>query len=181
MKTVVFFSRGALFVTEITGLNRTASIVGGFKCWKCCECGFATTRELNGTIDDTATKPIFPFKIEEVLIGNIDKNGNIITDYGYGIYSSKTQYLKPKLTIETDIEGTFDFYVKAYENGKIQRNKQSPKDYSYNNRVALKKGTNEYTLLGWGSTQSGNWKAGKAKFEFYYCGLIVFTKEIFVY
>lgn len=180
-KDVNFIERGALGVAEIIGLNKTVSIIDGIKCWKCCECGFATRRELNGEIDETAIDPIFPFKVEDVLIGNIDNNGKIITDYGYGIYSSKTQYLKPKLFIETDIDGTYDIYVKAYENGKIQRSKKSPTGYSYSNRVTLKKGRNECTLLGWGSSETGNWKAGEAKFEFYFCGLIVFTKEIFVY
>ena len=180
-KDVNLIERGVLGFSEIIGLNKTVSIIDGIKCWKCCECGFATRRELNGQIEDAATEPIFPFKVEDVLIGNIDNDGNIITNYGYGIYSSKTQYLIPKLTIETDIEGTYDFYVKAYNNGKIRRGEKSPKEYTYNKRVSLKKGTNELTLLGWGSSESGNWKAGKAKFEFYYCGLIVFTKEIFVY
>ncbi len=176
-----FLGRCAVSITELIGANKVASEIGGWKCWKCCDCGFATTRELNGEIDDTATEPIFPFKIKDVLIGNIDYNGNIITDYGYGIYSSKTQYLIPKLTIETDIEGTYDIYVKAYRNGKIRRGDKSPSKYSYSERVSLKKGKNEYTLLGWGSSEPGNWDAGEAKFEFYFCGLIVFTKEIFVY
>lgn len=123
-----------------------------------------------------------PFKVTNVVICNVDYSGKIITDYDFEIKSAKSQYLKPKLTIEATTEGTYDIYVKAYNaTGNLVTGSTSPDRYSYKDSVSINNRTKEYSLTGWGSSNSGFWKTGKCRFEFYYDDRYLFTKEFFVY
>ena len=130
---------------------------------------------------DTYTPPL-PFEITDVVICNTDSKNRIISDYDYEIRSAKAQFLKPKLTIETTTEGTYDIYVKAYNAaGDLVTGSNSPDGYSYKDSLTINNRTKEYCLSGWGSSNSGFWKAGKCRFVFYYDDRYLFSKEFFVY
>lgn len=130
---------------------------------------------------DTYTPPPLPFEVTNVVICNTDGN-KIITDYDYEIKSAKSQYLKPKLTIDVKTEGTYDIYVKAYNaDGNLVTGSSSPDGYSYKDSLSINKRTKEYALTGWGSSNSGFWKTGKCRFVFYYDDRYLFSKEFFIY
>ena len=117
-----------------------------------------------------------PFKISSVLVGNTTSSYNIITDYGKNIYSNTTQYLRPKLYIDVNTDGKYEFYVKFYTPNGISRGTNSPTDYSYKDELTLTKSNREYYLSGWGGSTSGHWKSGSYRFEIYYKDKLIFTK-----
>ncbi|MBR4440859.1 MAG: hypothetical protein IKS00_04835 [Bacteroidales bacterium] len=122
-----------------------------------------------------------PFRISSALIGNTDYDGNVLTDYGKNIYSSSTQYLKPKLYIDTYTEGSYDIYVKFYAPGGLSTGSSSPSGYSYKSTLSLTKNSREYKLSGWGSSDSGNWKSGEYRLELYYKDKLLYTKYFTIY
>ena len=109
-----------------------------------------------------------PFKVTGCSVGNEDKKGKIITDFGNTIYSYNTRYLKPQLTIQSEKSGTYTIYYKLYTpNGTLSTGTCSPSGYSTSSTINIKAGTYTYKLSGWGADTAGNWKAGNYKYEFY--------------
>lgn len=109
-----------------------------------------------------------PFKVTGCSVGNEDKNGKTITDFGNTIYSYNTRYLKPQLTIQSENSGTYTIYYKLYTpNGTLSTGTSSPSGYSTSSTINVKAGTYTYKLSGWGADTAGNWKAGNYKYEFY--------------
>ncbi|MBQ4406274.1 MAG: YbjN domain-containing protein [Bacteroidales bacterium] len=122
-------------------------------------------------------KEIAPFSISSVFVGNVTKSGDIISDYGKSIYANSSQYLKPKLFIDTFTEGDYDLYVKVFAPDGLSAGSTSPAGYSFKSTLSLKKDTSYYFTSGWGSSESGNWQAGEYRFEFYYKDKLIFTKK----
>lgn len=130
--------------------------------------------ELNGSPDDKSTTP---FEISAVFVANVTQSGDIISDYGKSIYSNSTQYIKPRIYIDTKKEGEFEIFVKFFSPDGLSSSSSSPDGYSYKQTVTLSKNTPYYTISGWGSSTSGHWKAGEYRMEFYYKGKLIFTKK----
>ena len=120
-----------------------------------------------------------PFIITTVSVGNTNQKGEVITDYGLTIYSTVTQYIKPRLSIDTYKEGTYDIYVKFYNaDGLLSTaNGESPSGYTYKSTITLTKNVSQYDVSGWGGTTSGHWKSGQYRLEFYYKDQLLFTKK----
>ncbi len=153
----------------------------------------AVVYNLNKIFSNESKQTSLPFIITDVLIGNVDNDSNITINYGGGILSSKTQYLKPKLFISTGgcifLTGKYEIFVKLYDsNGKLHTGKTSPAGYSYKDNVSFNvfnyKGSlivYERTLMGWGGDDLGHYKAGNYRFEFYYNDILLFVKKFTIY
>ena len=97
-----------------------------------------------------------------------------------------TQFLKPKLTIESDVEGAFDILVNVFDAKSVKHvinnSYVSVAGYSYKNNVSLKKGHNVCELTGIGGSDIGNWKPGEHRFVFFnereQC---LYTKKFIIY
>lgn len=124
-----------------------------------------------------------PFTVSSVSIANANQNSNIITSYEKKIYSYNTQYIQPKLYIDTKQSGTYDIFVKFYTpNGlSTASNGSSPTGYSYKTSVSLSTGFSSKELIGWGGNDSGHWKAGDYRIEFYYNGKMIAQKTFTIY
>ncbi len=124
-----------------------------------------------------------PFTVSSVSIANADQNKNIITPYENKIYSYKTQYIQPKLYIDTKQAGIYDIFVKFYTpNGlSTASNGSSPTGYSYKNSITLSTGFDSYEMIGWGGSDSGHWTKGNYRIEFYYNGEIIAQKTFTIY
>lgn len=122
-----------------------------------------------------------PFTINSVSIGNVDRDGDIITSYGSTIYSYKTKYIKPKLSVNVNKAGTYDIYVKFYSPSGLSTSSDSPAGYSYTSSVTMTSGTTSYYVSGWGGTDAGHWKAGNYLIEFYYNGNLIGSKSFTIY
>ena len=55
-----------------------------------------------------------PFSFVSADVANVDYEGNYINNYGDNIYSSRTRYLKPRITLNVAKEGTYTIYYKFY-------------------------------------------------------------------
>ena len=127
-------------------------------------------QELNRLAD------IVPIHITAIEVGNVKSDGTIIDDFGSTIRSTKTRYLKPRITY-TSYKGweTISLDVKLYRvNGNtsnLSTGKSSPDDYTYTSTfTTARQGTtdNTETLTGWGNDDAGNWSAGTYRFEIWY-------------
>lgn len=153
-----------------------------FSCVLFCGCSSG-----DGSIDDLLNKHTSdldnnPFNITDVVIGNIDENNNIIDSYGLKIYSSRTQYLQPKLFVEVNNPGNYTIYIKLYmPDGTLSVGNNSPMGYSYSSTITLDKSSSSCLLLGWGASVSGHWGAGSYRFEFYYKDKKIGEKSFSVY
>ncbi len=113
-----------------------------------------------------------PFTINSCSIANQDNKGKIITKYGNNIYSYNTKFLIPKLNITCNNPGTYTIYYKFYlPNGTLSSGANSPTGYSSSKTLYIYSGTRDYELIGWGGNDSGYWKAGTYKYEFFCNGV----------
>ena len=109
-----------------------------------------------------------PFSINSCSVANQDNNCKIITNYGNTIYSYNTKYLIPKVNITCEKAGTYTIYYKLYlPDGTLSTGTNSPSGYSTSKSLYIYSGTRDYELIGWGGNDSGHWKAGTYKYEFY--------------
>lgn len=124
----------------------------------------------------------FPFIVTNTEVANVEKNGNIIQDYGTAIYDYKTKYLKPRITITPfKTEGTYTIYVKLYQDGRLRSGTNSPEGYSFDSEITLNPSKSTYLLSGWGNDTSGHWKMGDYRFEFWYNGFCIGSHNFRVY
>ncbi len=126
--------------------------------------------------DNTISGNNPPFSISSVFIGNVTSSYTTITDYGNSIYSSTTQYLRPKMFIDVNKDGNYDVYVKFYSPSGLSSGNSSPSGYSFSNTLNLNKDTHEYYMSGWGSSTAGHWQSGSYRMEFYYNNKLIYTK-----
>lgn len=120
-----------------------------------------------------------PFLVTQLEVANTESNGTIIQDYGATIWSYKTKYLKPRITIKPiRSSGTVDVYVKLYKNGVLSTGSSSPSGYSYAAKVNLNGQSSQVISLdGWGSSNSGHWVSGDYRFEIWYGNYCIGSKS----
>ncbi len=119
-----------------------------------------------------------------ILVSDMEvKNGN--ENYGGRIYSDRTTYIHPKLTVYSLIDGIVNLYVKFYTpNGLLTSSKadMSLTGYSYKDNVVLNKNqsTTVY-LLGWGGDDRGHWNKGAYRIEVWYNNACIKAKTFYIY
>lgn len=130
-----------------------------------------------GSVGSVSVSEI-PFIVTSFDVANTESNGNIIQDYGTSIWDFKTKYLKPRLSVKPFKSGTYTVYVKMYKNGTLTTGSNSPTGYSYSDSVTIS-GTSQHTVYldGWGSTTAGHWSAGNYRFEVWYDGYCIGSKD----
>ena len=110
-----------------------------------------------------------PFEIISISVGSIRMDGSIITDYGDKLYSSKCQFLAPKIKFNMLRADYCTVYVKLFQNGRLQKGDDSPDGYTYESLVpSWSVGEHEERLGGWGSPYSGFWPVGTYRIEIWF-------------
>lgn len=133
---------------------------------------YSSTLNISNTID-------IPFLITEVEVANVDKDNNIIDDYGDIIFDFETKYLKPRITIKPiKASGTYTIYVRLYKEGVLQKNSSSsPDSYTFSNEISINGNSLQtFKLSGWGNNTSGNWDMGTYRYEIWYNGFCLGSK-----
>ena len=140
-------------------------------------------KELQAHIEKVAD--VCPIVITEIQMGNTKSGGQIISDYGKKIYSSKTQFLKARISYMTvdanvndDIELKYNLYTPS---GKLSTGTSSPRGYSSSGEVEISSYDTSAEIFGWGYSQSGHWAAGTYKFEIYYADRCIGVKTFTIY
>ena len=124
-----------------------------------------------------------PCSIESVTITNQTYDGTIIRGPGGNFYDDNTRYFCPTLTVKPYRSGEFEFFVKFYENGILQRSSNSPEGYTFSNTIKLDKSKSQIKLelSGWGSDEPGTWEAGGHRVEIWWDGVKLASKSFNVY
>lgn len=125
--------------------------------------------ELEAKFDEL--KRLYPLIIEDVKIANVYNDGEIETDYGNSLYSSRTMYLKPKISYIGCASAAKTFKVKWIKpDGSISI---SPSAEYY-----VFEGRQELALTGWGGSDMGHWNAGTYQIEIW-CGDVALKSKTF--
>ena len=123
-----------------------------------------------------------PVEIESITMGNVRYDRSIITDYGEKIYSSKTQFLSPKIKYNLLREEECHIYVKLYCKGKLKTGDDSSSGYTYDSFLyPWHLGECEQVISGWGNSSSGWWPAGNYRIEVWYVGEKIAEERFTVY
>lgn len=134
-------------------------------------------KQTQSVLDDFAL--YMPLSVSDMEIKNENES------YGERIYSGRTTYIYPKLTIYSLIEGSVDLYTKFYTpNGLSASSKASisPAGYSYKNNVSLYKNQSTTVYLsGWGGEDKGHWGKGFYRIEVWYNNVCIKAKTFQIY
>jgi len=124
----------------------------------------------------------FPLIISKVEIGNITADGKLIDNYGAIIRSSRTQYLRPKITYRAITSKTITLKVKfIYPNGTVSKNDESPTGFTYSKSYSIYAGTNTWELMGWGNSTPGFWRSGNYKIEIWHENACLISQNFMIY
>lgn len=123
-----------------------------------------------------------PIIITDIEIANTNSSGSIETDYGSTIYSSRTMYLKPRITY-TGIKTSenINLNVKFYTPSGLSTGASSPYGCSYSCSIYVYSGENTESLSGWGSESPGHWGSGTYRFEIWYGSICLKSKSFTIY
>lgn len=130
---------------------------------------------------DELLSQISPVTFESAYIANVEKNGDIIVDFGKYIYNYHTKYLQLKMYANVSETGSYTFNVKFYNADGNLTNSGQPSKYSYSKTINLSKGYQSVLFPGWGNENKGNWKAGKYLVEIYLDDQKIGSKEFEIY
>lgn len=122
--------------------------------------------------------PDFPFLVTKLDIADVNEAEEVIQDYGSTIYSYKTKYLKPRITVKPFVdEGNYTIYVKLYKDGILRTGSSSPSGYSYSDKITIYSSSPQtFSLSSWGGKTAGHWKQGEYRFEIWYGDYCVGSK-----
>ena len=124
----------------------------------------------------------YPLVIESIKVGNMFDNGTMDLSYGSTIYSSQTMYLTPQITYKGFVDRSVSFKVKMFNaDGVLCSNTSSPNGYTYSQDRFVYKGNNTIEFMGWGGANRGFWKSGSYRFEIWYDGVMLGSKQFYIY
>ena len=112
-----------------------------------------------------------PFDIISMDFAFTKNNGEIITNYGEKLYSSKSQYISSKAKVKVLRGEPCTVQCKLYSRGKLSTGEDSSNGYTYERELFFfTPGRFEENLGGWGNSTPGNWLSGNYRFEVWYNG-----------
>lgn len=138
--------------------------------------------ELQADLNSMKLKAL-PIQIKDVLIGNVDVNGRIETNYGMRILSKNSMFIAPRITYYASSIQNVKIDVKIYDpKGSLSRSQDNAiSNYSYSSTIRTRTGNNSIDIEGWGASQKGHWDAGKYRIELWCNGLLAYSKEFEIY
>ncbi|MDE6266324.1 MAG: hypothetical protein K2M07_03125 [Muribaculaceae bacterium] len=124
----------------------------------------------------------FPLIINDIEIGNVHQNNELITDYGTTLYSSSAEYLRPKVKYYGIVDGSRTLKTKWFQpDGSIRTGSSSPAGFSQSMDVTIESGPNQsMELTGWGWSDPGTWEPGNYRLEVWYGNTCLKSKNFTV-
>lgn len=125
----------------------------------------------------------YPLIITDILIGNMNSDSEMETDYGNTIYSSNTMYLIPKIEYYGIDAGYKTIKVKwIMPDGSMSRGSSSPYGFSQSGSYLISSGSDNSLLLGgWGNANRGYWQSGTYRIEIWYENSCLKSKTFTIY
>ena len=121
------------------------------------------------------------FQVTKVEVRNEDYYGNVISDYGYNIYSSQARFLKCRITLKVNVGGYY-----GGSNG-ITATLYSPNDiyeqswYWGDSSTWFSTGSKTLATGGYGSNTPGVWPSGQYRYVIKYKGQEIYTHNFRIY
>lgn len=134
-------------------------------------------------------KPTPTIEITGVMFGDTDRDGNIIRDYGYSLYTDMT-YLTPRITYKVLKGGTHNvkIWTKIFSpSGRLDEGRERPGYSSSCSRTFVRSNPNKdhiysMELGGWGNVnKSGFSEPGVWTVEFYEDSMLLYRRRIFIH
>jgi len=123
-----------------------------------------------------------PFEVYSVNIVNVDKDDQLVTEYGEDIKSADTQYINSELSIIAYEEGDYQIDVKfVLPDGTFSKAADDGLDYTFSNIIHMTQGQATYIGGGWGSPNPGTWAPGNYELIFYYKDKPFYAKPFTIY
>lgn len=128
-------------------------------------------------------KSSFPINITKIELANTSSGGTEETKYGNTIYSSRTMYIKPRITYTGINTGkSITLKVRFYTPSGLSTGTKSPSGFSYQDDIYVYSGSdNTTTLSGWGGSSKGHWKRGTYRIEIWYEDVCLKAKTFTIY
>lgn len=128
-------------------------------------------------------KSSFPINITKIELANTNSSGTEETKYGNTIYSSRTMYIKPRITYTGINTGkSITLKVRFYTPSGLSTGTNSPSGFSYQDNIYVYSGSdNNTTLSGWGGASKGHWKRGTYRIEIWYEDVCLKSKTFTIY
>lgn len=122
-------------------------------------------------------------EITRVTFANVDRDNNIISDYGEPLYKQEMKYLKPKIfyTGLASESKSVEFMVKIYNpDGSMETAGSSPSGYTMSDTRTVYPGSSQsITLSGWGNNTGGtSYSAGRHRYEIWCNGSLLYTATV---
>lgn len=112
-------------------------------------------------------------------------DGKIITNYGEKLYSSKSQFISPRISVKFDRGYENDeVQCKLYCRGQLNTGEDSAGGYTYVDNIhyyGLEGTEAKVELQSWGSSYSGNWPPGNYRFEVYFKDELIGSESFHLY
>lgn len=125
------------------------------------------------------------FTIKTFDFGFKSYDGKIITNFGEKLYSSKSQYICPRISVKFDRAYENDeIQCKLYCRGELCTGEDSSNGYTYIDTIhyyGMEGMEAEIELLGWGSSYSGTWPSGNYRFEVYFNNELIGSETFHIY
>ena len=123
-----------------------------------------------------------PFDLISMEFAFTTYHGDFITNFGEKLYSSKSQYIKPRLNMDVKRDVECKIQCKLYSRGRLSTGDSSKGGYTYEQDLYLfKTGKLGYPILSWGNSTPGHWPAGDYRFEVWYKGEMVGEESFRLY
>ena len=134
---------------------------------------------------DTFARPLAYMNIKDIDFKN-QLNGNVIDDYGERLSADRIKYIMPRITYDGLGTETKSVTIKVKiinPDGSLNRGSSSPDGYTFlDEDKEISPGSGNLLFLsGWGNEDGGVYRAGTYRYEVWYEGKKLFSKEFKVY
>lgn len=143
------------------------------------ETGADTNKPTDNKPDDAVYENKAYMSIQQVEFGNVDKDWNVITDFGSVLYEDKMRFLAAKVSyvgLASKSKFVEFFYKVYYPDGTLKRTSTAPEGYSSTWKTTVYPGTAKTLRIGCvGNNDESTYTAGTYRFELWYKGNKLYT------
>lgn len=146
------------------------------------KCDWALAEAEKKKLEAEAAKTAY-MNIRRIDYCNVERNGQMIDDYGAKFYPSKMKCLQPRITYDAILDETRDpiLYIKVINpSNYLVTGKNSPSGYTYSATVRVAPGKEKTVLLPTWDNNGLTYSTGNYKFEIWYNDKLIYSSSFSV-
>lgn len=123
-----------------------------------------------------------PVNINAVEYASVDKDGNIISDFGAELKSDQLQFLLPRISFSGLAKGAKKtICVKIFQpDGSMMRQPSSTREYTFTSRTTLAPGDNNVKIAAFGSAEGDTFAGGRYRIEYWVDNMRLYIDEVII-